>query len=174
MNSQPQAVGYPPEIAVQELRTAESLVLVSFRLWALCHIHAAGARLPDWRAGLRAAGMEEAARQLFDPLLGVIFAGSRRPIEVHHASCYGISRDEGLFLSCIALYQHQQMSAAEQLLAQWLPPTAARVAASLAMRFAAALEVARLLLPLRRTEAIESHIDTPVTAAVGRGFSLLH
>lgn len=167
------ATGYSADLAVHELRTAESLVLVSFRLWALCHMRHGHHRMPDWRAGLRAAGMEDAARQLFDPLLGVLFASSIRPIEVHHTSCYGISRDEGLFLSCIALYQHQQMEWAEQLLAEWLPPTAARVASSLAMRFAAALEVARLLLPLRRADAA-AHEFTPMSAGVGRGLHLLH
>lgn len=168
------AIGYPADLGVHELRTAEGLVLVSFRLWALRHARDGSARLPDWRAGLRAARMEEAASQLFDPLLGVLFASSRRPIEVHQATCYGISRDEGLFLSCIALYQHQQMALAEQLLVEWLPPAAARVAASLAMRFAAALEVARLLLPLRRADAVEQYEYVPVMAGVGRGFSLLH
>lgn len=168
------AIGYPVDLGVHELRTAESLVLVSFRLWALCHTRQGYHRVPDWRAGLRAAGMEDVSRQLFDPLLGVLFASSIRPIEVHQASCYGISRDEGLFLSCIALYQHQQMALAEQLLAQCLPSTAARVAASLMMRFAAALEVSRLLLPLRRAEAVETFEYMPMASGVGRGLHLLH
>ncbi len=167
-----QLSGYPEDLPLHELRTAESLVLVSFRLWVLCHIRAPQSRMPDWRAGLRAAGMEMSARQLFDPLLGVIFASGHRPLEVHHTGCLGISRDEGALLSCIALYQHQQVDLADTLLAEWLPPAAVRVASSLAMRFAAALEVARLLLPLRRVMP-----DGPrqcVVTGVGQGARLLH
>lgn len=174
MTCQSLSIGYPVDLAVNELRTAESLVLVSFRLWALCHARDVCTHVPSWHAGLRAAGMEAAARQLFDPLLGVIFASSRRPIEVHRSSCYGISRDEGQFLTCIALYQHQQMERADSVLSEWLPPAAARVAASLGMRFAAAMEVGRLLLPLRRADAIELGEYTTMGAGFGRGLSLLH
>jgi len=144
-----QTVDYHKDFSVRDLTTAESLLLVSFRLWALHQAQGPEAALPSWRTGLDSVGLAGAVDLLFCPLMETVFSGARRVPEVQQMGCRRISRDESVFLGCIANYHHQQMLEAEILLARWLQPTAVRVASSLAMRLAAALEAVHLSLPLR-------------------------
>lgn len=157
-------------LTIHELNTAERLLVISFRLWAL-PIAGPDRRHPDWRAGFRAAGIEDAAHTLFDPLLDTLFSASHRVIAVHRSMCVGVSLDEREFLRCIGLRQNDRIDGASQILADWLPPTAARVAASLAGSLAEALRAAGLVLPPRQ---FELNATRPLPAGVGHGLHLLH
>lgn len=157
-------------LTLHELNTAEKLLVVSFRLWAL-PFAAPDRRHPDWRAGFRAAGIEDAAHTLFDPLLDTLFSASHRVIAVHRSMCVGISLDEREFLRCIGLRQNDRIDGAAQILAEWLPPTAARVAASLVGSLAEALRAAGLVLPLRQFE-LNTARQFPI--GMGHGLHLLH
>lgn len=144
-----QTVDYHKDFSVHDLTTAESLLLVSFRLWALHQAQGPEAGLPSWRTGLDSVGLQSAVGPLFCPLMETIFSAARRIPEVQQMGCRRISRDESVFLGCLANYHHQRMLEAEILLARWLQPPAVRVASTLAMRLAAVLEAVNLLLPLR-------------------------
>lgn len=158
------------QLMIGELTTAESLLVVSFRLWALPYAQPQETH-PDWRAGFLAAGMVDAARTIFDPLVATIFTASRHLIGVHRAQCRGVSSEESRFLRCMAHFQHENIDDASGILASWLHPGGARVAASLAPRLASAMEAAGLMLPMRESgEAILQRIP----AGTGRGIALLH
>lgn len=158
------------QLMIGQLTTPESLLVISFRLWALPYAQPQQTHA-DWRAGFHAAGMADAARSIFDPLLATIFTASRHLISVHRAQCRGVSSEEARFLRCMAYFQHDNIDEASEILATWLHPGGARVAASLAPRLASAMEAAGLLLPMR-----EAGMATMrrIPAGTGRGIALLH
>lgn len=157
-------------LSMDELNTAERLLVLSFRLWALPHAVPDQAH-PEWRAGLRAAGLEGEAQLLFDPLLDTLFSSTQRVIEVHRAMCLGISQDESEFLRCIAMYQNARDEDARQILADWIPPASMRLATCLAASLADALKGAALMLPVRESDRM-SLLST--AAGIGRGLHLVH
>lgn len=136
------------------LSHTEELLLVSLRLWTATHVHHPQRDWPDWSTPLHCAGLDRAARQLFDPLLGVLFAGGERELAVHDVHCRGLSADEGRFLALVALAQRWDEAGVELLLMSWLPPMAIRVAGSLATRLAMALAGVGLQLPERRLDLL--------------------
>lgn len=159
-------------LSMDELNTAERLLVLSFRLWALPHAVPDQAH-PEWRAGLRAAGLEEEAQLLFDPLLDTLFSSTQRVIEVHRAMCFGISQDESEFLHCIAMYQNGRDEGARQILADWIPPASMRLASCLAASLADALKGVALMLQLREPNGIPAL--SPTAAGIGgRGLHLVH
>jgi hypothetical protein len=155
---------------ISGLTTPENLLVVSFRLWALPYAQPQHHH-PDWRAGFQAAGMDDAASAIFDPLLTTVFTASRHLINVHRMRCRGVSPEEVLFLRCITHFQHENHDEAMEILAAWLHPGGARVAASLAPRLASALEAAGLMLPLPATGTVTVR---RIPAGAGKGLSLLH
>lgn len=157
-------------LAMHELNAAERLLVLSFRLWALPHaqpdrIH------PDWRGGFRSSGLDEVACTLFDPLLATLFSASLRPIEVHRSMCVGVSRDEEEFLWCVGLHQSDRADEAAEILANWLPPAAARVATSLIRNLAESLRIAGLSLLTHQFEHMPSR---QLPAGVGQGRHSIH
>lgn len=161
-------------LSICRMGTAERLVVMSFRLWALPSAHPEYSH-PDWIVGFRALGLEHTGFALFNPLLDTIFSSSQRVIEIHQLKCCSVTSDEALFLRCLSFYQHQKADQAEAILAAWLPTPATRVAASLASRFAAALDAAQLMLPLHETHA-QSHrlLGRVVASGAGPGLTLIH
>ena len=138
-------------LQMHHLQAAENLIVVSFRLWALARAENQRTHVPDWRLGFRAARLDDGAVTLFDQALQLICAHGRRPLEVQHLGCGGISPDERLFLQVVSLYQNQRPTRAESLLHQWLAPGAARAVSSLVMCIACTLESAGFFLPARET-----------------------
>lgn len=159
-----------PDARLDALGTAAGLLVVSFRLWALPYARPERPH-PDWRAGLRAAGLGEIAQTLFDPLLATIFTAARRPIEVHQLGCRGVSGDERRFLDCVTCYQHDRLDDAMALLASWLHPSGARIAGALALRLAAALGGGGLLLPRHTADGAALR---QIPAGAGPGLALVH
>jgi hypothetical protein len=155
---------------IDQLTTPESLLVISFRLWALPYAQPQQTH-PDWRAGFQAAGMHDAARAIVDPLLATVFTASRHLINVHRMQCRGVSPEELRFLRCITHYQHENLDDAMEILAAWLHPGGVRVAASLAPRLASAMDAAGLMLPQRETGAA---MMRRIPTGAGGGVALLH
>ncbi|MCK9563974.1 MAG: hypothetical protein M0R02_14780 [Bacteroidales bacterium] len=165
---------YHRDYSLRDLTTAESLVLISYRLWLLHHVQAPDPGLPDWRTGLAAVGLSRAADELFDPLAEATVTGSRLSVEIQPLRCRRISHQEGFLLGCHAQLQHHLLEDAGRTLSDWLSPTAGRVASPLLWRFAMALSTAQLILPLRyasRSAARRGAVKSPLWHG---GVSRLH
>jgi hypothetical protein len=147
---------YPAQMPLKELRTAELLLTVTLRLFALAW-RARGEAHPDWRGGMLAAGLAPDAIAAFDGLLAVVVVARRRPLEVGCPHCRALSHDEGRLLQMISLFQHGRGEAAEAVLDEWLPPSALRLAAASAQTLAQAMARADLIVPWRHAEA--AHIE---------------
>ncbi len=158
------------QLTVHEFNTAEKLILIGFRLWAL-PFAAPHQPYMNWRVSFQAAHVEAIACTLFDALMATLFSTSRRTIEVHRATCIGISVDEYELIRCIGLCQNDQADAATEILAQWLPLTAARVVISQASNLAAVMRNAGLFFPLRESAALPS---PKIPAGVGHGLHFVH
>lgn len=158
------------ELTVHNLNTAERLLLISFRLWAL-PIAVPNRVHMDWRAGFRVTSIDQIACSIFDALLNTLFSSTRRVIEVHREMCAGISLDEREFIRCIGLHQNDHIDAAADVLANWVRPEAIHIAASHAAQLAEAMRGAGLFLPLREDEPM---LSRAISAGVGHGLHFLH
>ncbi len=136
---------YPTDTPLATLNTAELLLVASLRLFALAHCDPDGG--PDWRGGLAASGAGRCAVPAFDALFGIVAAAAKRPLDVRCRHCPHLSRDEGRLLQTIGLLQHGRMFAARDVLSDWLPPAAVRLAILPAKGLASALMRARLFVP---------------------------
>lgn len=153
----PQPV-YGPDTLLADLRTAETLLTVTLRLFALPW-REPGQIHPDWREGLRAGDLPAHTAQAFEGLLQVVIVATRRPLDVRCLSCPQLGYDEGRLLQIVSLLQHRRGADAEAVLESWLPAAACRFAMPPAVDLAQALRQAGLVIPLRRnvTEAIPAH-----------------
>lgn len=163
---------YHKDLSLHELTTAESLLLISYRLWLLHHTQGPAAQyLPDWRTGLASVGLALAADKLFEPLAETTLTGARRPVEIPALRCRRISQQESFLLGCHAQLQHHLLEDAGRTLAHWLTPTAGRAASPLLWRFAMALNTVQLVLPLRygpRPTASFTAAPSPLSATGSR------
>jgi len=117
------------------------------RLFAAAHCDPDGGH--DWRGGLQVSGAGPCAVPAFEALFGIVTAVAKRPLDVHCRHYPRLGHDEGRLLQLISLLQHGQLCAARDVLSEWLPPTAVRLAVLPAKGLAAALVRARLFVPLR-------------------------
>ncbi len=138
---------YPDDTPLAGLGTAELLLVTSLRLYAASRVGEVGDR--DWRGGLENCGTGCCAVTAFDALFGIVAAAARRPLDVRCRHCTGLSGDEGRFLQFVGLLQHGRVFDARDLLCDWLPPAAMRLAILPAKGLATSLARARLLVPLR-------------------------
>jgi hypothetical protein len=146
----PQPFVYADDTDLRALGTAELLVVATLRLWVAEQTDAVG--LPDWRAGFTAARIDRSGVRGFIGLLHLA-ARARGVLDVRPPQCRRLGRDEGLLLRLISLAQNRRLAAAGALLAEWLPPAAARLAARRLDAFARALAEVGLGVPLRHAEA---------------------
>lgn len=153
----PQPV-YRPDTQLAELKTAENLLVLTLRLFALACCEPDG-RYPDWRDGLRVGNLPGCTPAAFESLLRVVVAAARRPLDVRRLECPRLGYDEARLLQIVSLLQHRRRAAAEAVLESWVPPAACRLAISPAMGLAAALRLADLVVPLRPCApmAVPSH-----------------
>lgn len=137
---------YAFEMPLRELRTAELLLVTTLRLYAVSrHGHAK----PDWRSGLRAAGLDAASIEGFFDFFGAVGATARRRLDVGCPHCQVLSPDEGLFLQLIAALQRGRIQQAATVLEDWTTsdtPTRTLVPIRI---FADALAQAGLIIPPR-------------------------
>jgi hypothetical protein len=168
--SRPHSV-YRNDAPVAELRVAEGFILTLLRLWAAPH-RTPRERHPDWRQGFAAAGIGEDGAAAFDTVFRIVVSAARRPLDVRCRHCTRLGTDEAWLLQLVMVLQRARRLEAVAILAEWLPPAAARVAMMPALGFAGALAAAGLVVPPRHSEAAEIHRRVP--AAQIRGCELVH
>jgi hypothetical protein len=162
---------YRSDAPIAELRVAEAFVVTALRLWAAPH-RAPGQQHEDWWGGFVAAGIDEAGAAAFDTLFRIVVASAQRPLDVRCQHCAHLGADEAWLLQLVMLLQRARRAEAAIILADWLPPAAARMAMTPAFGFARALVEVGLVVPLRHCEAAEIHQQVP--AAHVRGCELVH
>ena len=150
MNNDKQEYSYR-SLRLPEASVAESLLVVSLRLWMLERNCATDVRLPDWRGGLCAIGFEHIADDVVVPMFEFLY-GNRQGIEVLPLHCTRVSWEESNFLVCVMLMQQQRTDELQRLLCSYTFPATARVVMALIARFVGVLEEAGMRLPLRRLE----------------------
>lgn len=139
---------YDPGTRLTELGTAEALLTVTLRLFALPWRKPDDSH-PDWREGFDAANLPCWAGVSFAALFHIVIAARRRPLDVRDLHCPELGYAEGRLLQMVSLLQHSQIGPAEAVLESWLPDAALRMALSPAAGLARALAQADLIVPLR-------------------------
>lgn len=127
---------YAPHAPLAELRTAALLVVATLRLWLRSK---AGCAQSRWRDGLWAAGLGANGLRAFEGLAGMIVAAASGERDVRPLRCSRLGGTEARLLELLRLAQEGQEEQALALLASWLAPSAARLAAPLAQDLADAL-----------------------------------
>jgi hypothetical protein len=165
----PQPV-YGPDTLLAGLETAEMLLAVTLRLYALPW-QEPDRDHPDWREGLQAGSLPPWTSLAFEALLRIVVAATRRPLDVRCLHCPSLGYDEGRLLQLIGLFQHRRNEEAAAVLESWLPTAACRLAVSPACGLAKGLRQADLVIPLRRrvTAPIPPH-----HIAIHPGLMLVH
>lgn len=165
MSPPPLRSGYPEELAVLDLDTAETFVLATTRLWAAPHRDPWHPH-PDWRGGFRAAGVDSDGAHAFDTLFWIVVAGGHRVLDVRCPRCPRLGADEAWMLQLTGYAQMGRSDLTELALGHWLPATAARAAVVHATIFGSALVAAGLMVPLhRRMSRPAARLASPTHAA---------
>ena len=134
---------YAFEMPLNELRTAELLLVATLRLSAAC------GREHDWRAGLRAADLDTAPIEAFCGFFSAVRATARRKLDVGCPHCQVLSTDEGLFLELVAALQRGRIRQAATILEDWCASdTPAKILLPIKI-FADAMAQAGLIIPPR-------------------------
>lgn len=162
---------YPANAPIAELRTAEMFGVCAARLWVASYCGAPG-QVPDWRVGFVAARVQDSPTAAFDVLFGIIAAGARRKLDIRCPSCRALGADEAALLQAISLLQGDRLADARLILADWLPPAAARGALVPAKAFADGLAEAGLRVPRRHCQAAQAPAVT-TAASADHGLALL-
>ncbi|HEU0070553.1 MAG TPA: hypothetical protein VFS04_04595 [Alphaproteobacteria bacterium] len=139
---------YPAGTGMTSLRTAEALMVVALRLWT-AHRLEPDAGHPDWRDGFLAADLCGVGVACFQSFLGILETAAKRPVTLGRPRDRMLTDDEARLLCVIRSLQSERGHDATALLADWLPPAAARIALDYVCGLATALCEARLVLPAR-------------------------
>lgn len=143
---------YDPDTRLISLSTAELLLVGTLRLCARRSPETRGTD-DDWSRGLVAAGLGDHGVPAFRSFLRIFATAALRPFEVRGQCCRVLGKDEARLLQVVSLLQRRETGAARQVLGDWLPPTAARLAVAPGREFATALLAAGLVIPVRHAEA---------------------
>jgi len=161
-----------PETPMALLSTAELFLITC--LWLRAAAWPEGAEQDAcWRAGFAAAGIAPQGAAAFDTFFRILRAASPQALPARCPRCPGLGRDEVLLLRLIGLLQRGEDEGAAEILADWLCPTAARMAMLPARGLAAALAASRLILPRRHPDAADSSLIAP-GGYVDPGLGLVH
>lgn len=145
---QPPSPAYGPDTVVAGLRTAETILVVSMRLF-LAPPREGALASADWQGGFRAVGMDGTGIAAAGSLFGILGATSRRPLDIREPLCPLLGADEGSVLQLVSHLQHRRIEPAVALLAAMLPPAAVRLALPSATGLASAMACGSLIIPLR-------------------------
>jgi len=142
------APAYADQLPIARLRTAEHFLLYAARLWVARFVDPAG-QWPDLRQGFAAADLEHDGWPAFDALFAALAGGAHRSLDIRCLKCRTLAGDEGRLLQAVSLVQTGGTETAAAILADWLPPAAARLAMAPLSRLAAAMAAAGLVIPGR-------------------------
>jgi hypothetical protein len=123
----------------------QQFVVWSVRVWVDGHRTGVG-RAHLLREAYALAGAAE-GWLLVEELMTVIAVSARRALDMRCPTCRQIGEDEAAFLDAVASLQAGESAKAIAVLADWLPPSGARIAFGVVERLAAILAKARLCLP---------------------------
>lgn len=144
-----QSAPFGSETPVCELSSPELLLLTTARLFALGP--QADPRL-DWQAGFRAAGIASKAVPAFHTLFSIICIAQRRSLDVRHLTCPKLGFDESRLFQLLVAAQQKQLRPLQEILLDWLHPSAMRMAFEPLQQLAEAFLSADLAMPDRRHE----------------------
>jgi hypothetical protein len=100
-------------------------------------------------------------------------ATARRSLDIRCLRCARLGEDEAWLLQLIGHLQRGEVAGATAILADWLPPAAARIAFAPAHELALAMVQVDLRIPHRHAEAAIVHRLAPAAHA-SRGLALVH
>lgn len=142
----PRLLPWSADMPVSALSTAESLLIVTMRLW----VHTRDQTTPTpWYGGLAAAGLADDGIPDFDMMIQLIAGGSIRPLDIARTgqNCFGAC--EIALLDILARLQRNERGGAIELLGGWLSHRHVLPVMRYAGSVAANLRAARLLVPRR-------------------------
>lgn len=138
---------YQPASEFSELRFIEQLSLWSLRYWADCHKNESSP-YEQLKQAYTLAKVKD-AMPAFDGFMSVLVVGLYRQMDVRCLKCGGISDDEKLVLSALALEQRTESQECQNLIGRLLAPSAARIGYNMLAAWAGSLAKANHNLPLR-------------------------
>jgi hypothetical protein len=141
------ALLYPTNTDTAELCSAETLVLMTLRLWALPHRYPLKV-FPDWRNGLNQSGAGEQACAAFSSLMNILLSYSQRLMDVRCTCNSKLGYDEACLLQTLGMLQANRHQEAQDILTDWVPLPVQDMALLCAMHLAEALRKAQILIPL--------------------------
>lgn len=150
------AAAYQVDMPFCELRTAELFLTQAFRLYASVRIDPER-DWPDWRGGFVIAGIAADGVPAFERLFEIVTAVPRRPLNVRCIHSHFLSDDEGLLLQMVGLLQRRRTEAAAELLGDWIPEAAVRLAIPALQSLSFAMANVGLSVPPRYWES-SSHL----------------
>lgn len=162
----------PRRSRVQDLCTAEALLVSVLRLWTE-PLREPERSHPHWQDGLTAAGLSTDAAAAFDTMMRIVIAATTRTLDLHRPPCPTLGADESRLLDMLRLAQQGRHGDAGVLLNDWLPLAGVRMALAPLCVLAAALQRGGLRLP----DPWERHRTAAMAApmhATDRGATLLH
>lgn len=132
---------YQPVDDFSQLTFAEQLALWSLRYWADCHKkeHSPYEALGQ---AYRLAKTKE-AMVAFDGFMSVLVVGLYRQMDVRCLKCDGISDDEKIILTALALEQQGDSQESQNLIGRLIAPSALRIAQNMLTAWASNLAQAK-------------------------------
>jgi hypothetical protein len=119
------------------------------------------------------AGIDDNGTRAFDALFQIMAATARRSLDIRCLRCTRLGEDEAWLLQLIGQLQRGEVAGATAILADWLPPAAARVAFAPAHELALAMLEGDLRIPHHHGEAAILHRLAPEAHGL-RGLALVH
>lgn len=140
-------MGESDQVKIDELSCPEQFVLWTARSW----VAAFKTRQPAFvhlRQGFEVAGIPDGLFAL-DEFMGLLASAARRSLDFRCVKCRRLGGDEALLLHCLAACQAGHTADIDRVLADWLPPAAARMAVRPVTVLATLLDGVGLRLPER-------------------------
>ena len=134
------------ERRIHELTCSEQFVLWTARSW-IAAFKRQQPVYPHLRQGFEVAGIPDGLFAL-DELMGLLASAARRQLDFRCVKCRHVGADEALLLRCLAACQSSRAAEIDQVLMDWLPPAAARMALRPAMLLAMQLDSIGMRVPM--------------------------
>jgi hypothetical protein len=145
---------YAEDTMVRDLGTAEMFTVTLLRLWVAQRSGATGNDPSlDWRNAFVAARIAEHGVPAFGCFMDIIASAALRTLHTRPLRCSMLGADEARLLQLISLLQRDRLVPAVEILADFLPPAAVRLARQVGKVLADILLSANLSIPLRHAEA---------------------